>query len=73
MRRWRVADETPALVKARESYWAGEVLVPADTVMAASDPRVRAAHVVPFEFPVPSVEPPAPDPPAKPARTSKSS
>lgn len=59
------------LVKARESYWAGDAMVPVGAVMAANDPRVRGAFVDPFD-PVPATEPAAPEP-AAPARASRAS
>ncbi len=59
------------LVVARESYWVGERMVPAGTVMAASDPRVRGPHVVEFVAPeAPPVEPPIESTPPAP-RTRK--
>lgn len=59
------------LVKAKESYWAGEHMIGAGTVLPADDPRVRAPHVEAFD-PAPTVEPESPlDPPKPPARQAR--
>lgn len=65
-----MADENPpadALVCARETYWAGEHVVPLGTVMAQDDPRVRGAHVEPFTV-APAAGPAAGDLATKPPR-----
>lgn len=51
----------PDLVKAKESYWAGDHLVELGTVMAATDPRVKEPFVEAFNPALPTDDPPAGD------------